>query len=146
MGEVLERWRWYIVALIAVPALVAATLCAVAMVGLGCLSPGDARRSVEWQVLVTIAAALGVGAALASSGAASAMAAAVVDATGAWGPIAALAVIYVLGTLLTELVTNNAAAVLMFPFCLETAQLLGVDPRPFLMALILSASASNHAF
>lgn len=43
---------------------------------------------------------------------------------------------------MTEVITNNAAAVLIFPFCLETARLYGVDPRPFLMALVLSASAS----
>jgi di/tricarboxylate transporter len=44
--------------------------------------------------------------------------------------------------LMTEMITNNAAAVLMFPFCLETAKLLDVSPRPFVMALVLAASAS----
>jgi di/tricarboxylate transporter len=112
------------------------------MVGFGCVSPGDARRSVEWQVLVTIAAALGVGAALQASGAATAVAGALVASTRAWGAIAALAAVYVIGSILTELVTNNAAAVLLFPFCLETARLYDADPRPFLIALILSASAS----
>ncbi|MCA9044471.1 MAG: anion permease, partial [Planctomycetaceae bacterium] len=107
-----------------------------------CISSGDARRSVEWQVLVTIAAAFGVGTALEKSGAATAIATSLVDSTQAWGPIAALAVIYVLGSILTELITNNAAAVLMFPFCIETARLYGADSRPFLIALILSASAS----
>ena len=53
-----------------------------------------------------------------------------------------IAVIYLLGSVMTELITNNAAAVLLFPFCLETAWLYGVNPRPFLIALILSASAS----
>jgi di/tricarboxylate transporter len=125
-----------------VPTLVAATLCAVAMVATGCISSGDARRSVEWQVLVTIAAAFGVGTALEKSGAATAIAAGLVDATQVWGPIAALAVIYLLGSVLTEMITNNAAAVLMFPFCLETARLYNADSRPFLIALILSASAS----
>jgi di/tricarboxylate transporter len=125
-----------------VPTLVAATLCAVAMVGTGCISSGDARRSVEWQVLVTIAAAFGVGTALDKSGAATTIAAGLVDATRVWGPIAAVAVIYLLGSILTELITNNAAAVLMFPFCLETARLYNADSRPFLIALILSASAS----
>ena len=125
-----------------VSTLVAAALAAVAMVALGCVSPGDARRTVEWQVLVTIAAALGVGSALAASGAATAIATALVESTRAWGPIAALAAIYVLGSGLTAMITNNAAAVLMFPFCLETARLYDADPRPFLVALILAASAS----
>jgi di/tricarboxylate transporter len=125
-----------------VPTLIAAALCAVLMVATGCISPGDARRSVEWQVLVTIAAAFGVGNALEKSGAATAIATTLVEHTQTWGPVAALAVIYALGSILTELITNNAAAVLMFPFCLETARLYGADPKPFLIGLILSASAS----
>ncbi len=125
-----------------VPTLIAATLVAVFMVAMGCISAGEARRSVEWQVLVTIAAAFGVGTALQNSGAATAIATTLVSATEAWGAIAALAAIYLLGSILTELITNNAAAVLLFPFCLETARLYDVSPRPFLIALVLSASAS----
>ncbi|MDR4507263.1 MAG: anion permease [Candidatus Brocadiaceae bacterium] len=112
------------------------------MVAMGCISAGEARRSVEWQVLVTIAASFGVGTALQNSGAATAIAGALVDATKEWGPIAALAAIYLLGSLLTELITNNAAAVLLFPFCLETARLYNASPRPFIIALVLAASAS----
>jgi len=70
------------------------------------------------------------------------IAASLVEATREWGPIAAIAVIYLLGSIMTELITNNAAAVLMFPFCLETARLYEASPLPFLMTLILSASAS----
>ncbi|WP_299469194.1 SLC13 family permease [uncultured Gimesia sp.] len=125
-----------------VPIVLSATLTAVLMVALGCISSGDAHRSVEWQVLITIAAAFGVGTALQNSGAATAIATTLVESTREWGPIAAIAVIYILGSIMTELITNNAAAVLMFPFCLETARLYGVNPRPFLIALILSASAS----
>jgi di/tricarboxylate transporter len=126
----------------AVPIVLSAALTAVLMVVLGCISPGDAHRSIEWQVLITIAAAFGVGSALQNSGAATVIAGALVNSTQAWGPIAALAAIYLLGSLLTELITNNAAAVLLFPFCLETARLYEVSPMPFLVALLLSASAS----
>ncbi|WP_417388825.1 SLC13 family permease [Gimesia sp.] len=124
------------------PIVLSATLTAVLMVVLGCISAGDARQSVEWQVLITIAAAFGVGSALQNSGAATVIAASLVEATREWGPIAAIAVIYLLGSIMTELITNNAAAVLMFPFCLETARLYEASPLPFLMTLILSASAS----
>ncbi|MAX40704.1 SLC13 family permease [Gimesia sp.] len=124
------------------PIVLSATLTAVLMVALGCISAGDARQSVEWQVLITIAAAFGVGTALQNSGAATVIAASLVEATREWGPIAAIAVIYLLGSIMTELITNNAAAVLMFPFCLETARLYQASPLPFLMTLILSASAS----
>ncbi len=125
-----------------VPVVVAAALVAILIVLFGCISPGDARRSVEWQVLVTIAAAFGVGSALENSGAATAIAEGLVNTTAIWGPLAALAVIYLLGSVMTELITNNAAAVLLFPFCLETARLYEVSPRPFLIVLALAASAS----
>lgn len=124
------------------PTHLAAGLAAVAMVGLGCISAGEARQSVEWQVLVTIAAAFGVGAALENSGAAATVAQHLFDSISVWGPIAALACIYLIGSILTELITNNAAAVLLFPFCLETAKLYDVSPRPFIIALTLAASAS----
>jgi di/tricarboxylate transporter len=124
------------------PIVVATALAAVLMVLLGCLSPNDATQSIEWQVLVTIAASFGVGAALHNSGAASTVAQFVVASTEIWGPVAAIAVIYCFGSLMTEVITNNAAAVLMFPFCLETARLYEADSRPFLIALALSASAS----
>jgi di/tricarboxylate transporter len=112
------------------------------MVAFGCIHSSDARRSVEWGVLVTIAAAFGVGTALHKSGAAVAIAGTFVEATRPWGPVAALAVIYLVASVVTEMVTNNAVAVLLFPFCLETARLYEVSSRPFLMALALAASAS----
>jgi di/tricarboxylate transporter len=112
------------------------------MILLGCISAADARQSIEWQVLITIAAAFGVGAALENSGVATIIATSLVETTHVWGPIAALATIYLLGSVMTEVITNNAAAILLFPFCLETARLYGVSPRPFLIALTLAASAS----
>jgi di/tricarboxylate transporter len=125
-----------------VPIVTSAALTAVLMVVLGCISSSEAHRSIEWQVLITIAAAFGVGSALQNSGAATAIATRLVESTQAWGPIAALAAIYLLGSLLTELITNNAAAVLLFPFCLETARLYNTSEMPFIVALLLSASAS----
>ena len=124
---------------------VAAIGAAVAMILLGCISGGDARQSIEWQVLLTVAASFAIGAALEETGAARYIAGGIVQATqscGSWAPWVALAAIYLLAMLMTEMITNNAAAVLMFPFCLETAKLLDVSPRPFVMALVLAASAS----
>ncbi len=121
---------------------IAASSIAFLMVMFGCISIGEARKSVEWQVLVAIASAFGVGAALQNSGAASAIAQALVDLTSIGGPIAALAGVYLLGSVMTEIITNNAAAVLLFPFCVEIARSYEVSPRPFVVALILAASAS----
>lgn len=125
-----------------VPKLVGAALVAVAMIATGCLSPGEARQSIELQVLVTIAASFGIGAALDESGAAAAIARLLVQATHLFGPVATLACVYLLASVMTEMITNNAVAVLLFPICLQTAALSGVDPRPFLMAMMFSASAS----
>lgn len=126
----------------ALPTVVAAALAAVLMIGFGCISTGEARKNIEWQVLVTIAAAFGVGAALENSGAASTIVDVVFGAIKHLGPIAAIACIYLLGSIITELVTNNAAAVLLFPFCLQTAKLYEVSPTPFIITLMLAASAS----
>jgi di/tricarboxylate transporter len=110
------------------------------MIATRCISTADARQSVEWPVLVAIAASLGVGAALERSGAAKFLAGGLVDVTSPFGPLATLAAIYLGTMLLNELITNNAAAALAFPFCLEAARLLGVSPRPFIMAVTLAAS------
>ncbi len=121
---------------------IAALLVAVLIVATGCLSSGDARKSIEWQVLITIAAAFGIGKAIENSGVDKILASVIVDFTQSLGPYAALAAIYMLTMIVTELITNNAAAVLVFPFCLKTAVLFDVDPMPFIIAVILAASAS----
>lgn len=125
-----------------VPTLVGAALIAMAMVATGCLSAGEARQSIELQVLITIAASFGIGTALEKSGAAEALANPLVHATSVMGPVGTLACVYLLTSMLTELITNNAAAVLLFPICVQTARLSDADPRPFIMALTFAASAS----
>ena len=121
---------------------IAAFLAASAMIGTGCLSSGDARRSIDWQVLITIAASFAVGTALERSGAAQTITQGIVGWIRPLGPLAALAVFYWVASGLTEVITNNAAAVLLFPFCVETAKQFDASPRPFLIALVLAASAS----
>ena len=125
-----------------IPIAVSTALAAVLMVACRCLSSDGARQSIEWPLLVTIAASFGVGAALQNSGSAAAVANVIAENTGSLGPLAALAILYFFASLLTEVITNNAAAVLLFPFCLELAKLYGVDSRPFLIGLTLAASAS----
>jgi di/tricarboxylate transporter len=110
------------------------------MVATGCISTSDARQSVDWSVLVMIAASFGLGTALEQSGAAKVIAEGLVNVTRPWGPLATLAAIYFGTMILNELITNNGAAALAFPFCLEAARLLGVNSRPFLMAVTLAAS------
>ncbi|MCI0335179.1 MAG: SLC13 family permease [Planctomycetes bacterium] len=126
-----------------VPILIGASLIAVLMIATGCLSAGEARQSIELQVLITIAASFGIGTALEKSGAAEAIANQLVHASSVFGPVGTLACVYILTSILTELITNNAAAVLLFPICIQAARLSdNVDPRPFVIALTFAASAS----
>jgi di/tricarboxylate transporter len=121
---------------------VSAILAAIAMIACRCITSSDARQSIDWPVLITIAASFGIGTALENSGAAGYVAGGLVGLTEHWGPIAAVAAIYLIVSILTELITNNAAAALMFPFCIATAQQLDCSPLPLVVALALAASAS----
>ena len=121
--------------------LVAALLAAGALLMTGCLRPAEARRAVDWQVLITIAAAFGLGNALQQTGLARTLAEELIALAGG-SPILTLAVVYLVTTVLTELITNNAAAVLVFPIALNAARGLGVDFTPFAMTLMFAASAS----
>jgi len=112
-----------------------------AMIMTGCINANSARRSIDWQILIIIAASIGIGVALNKTGAASAIAHQLVALAGA-EPLLALAVIYLVTVLCTELVTNNAAAVLMFPIALLTAQQLDVSIMPFIIAVMFAASCS----
>ncbi len=124
------------------PPPIAALLAAGGMVAARCISASDARHSVDWQTLVAIAGSLGVGVAMERSGLAAHLAHSIVQWTSAAGPVATLAAVTFTTILLTELVTNNAAAVLMFPLALHAAMELGTSPKPFVMALAIAASAS----
>ena len=118
-----------------------ACLAAGCMLLLGCCSTSQARRSIEWNVLLVIGAALGFGAALEKSGAASALSGMLLGLVRhrPWG---ALAMVYLATTVSTEIITNNAAAVLIFPIAMNTAARLGVSPMPFIMCIMIAASAS----
>jgi len=119
----------------------ASFLAAGLMVLTGCLPGGVARRSVVWQVLIVIAAAIGIGTALTKTGAATVIAEELVGAAQG-DPLMTLVIIYLLTVLCTELITNNAAAVLMFPIALTSAQQLGVNVLPFAIAIMFAASCS----
>jgi di/tricarboxylate transporter len=125
-----------------VPTVLAAFLIVAAMIAGRCISVPKARQALELQTLFAIAGAIALGQALLNSGAVHAVAHATVGTLGQWGPIAVLAGIAILTMVFTEIVTNTAAAALMFPLAVATAVDLGVDPRPFVMVVALIASAS----
>ncbi|MGA1262505.1 MAG: SLC13 family permease [Prochlorothrix sp.] len=121
--------------------LQAAIVAAIAMLITGCCSSDRAFQSIEWSVLLVIAAALGLSEALDTTGAAKAIAASVLTLTGQ-DPWIALVVIYGLTTIMTEVITNNAAAALIFPIALSISQELDVSFMPFVIAIMIGASAS----
>ncbi|MFH7244825.1 MAG: SLC13 family permease [Spirulina sp.] len=119
----------------------AATLAAVLMILTGCCSFQQAFRSIDWSVILVVAAALGLGKALEISGAASTLANGVLGVAGD-NPWLALALVYGITTLLTEVITNNAAAAVVFPIAFALSQSLGVSFIPFVVAIMIGASAS----
>jgi di/tricarboxylate transporter len=116
-------------------------LAAGAMVVTRCVSASVARRSIEWQILVVIGAALGIGKAMEASGAANSLAGLVIAAVDRFGPLGVLAAVYLVTWMTTEIMSNNAAAALMFPIAVAAARTLQADPRPFAIIVALAASA-----
>ncbi|TVT30947.1 SLC13 family permease [Marinobacter vinifirmus] len=121
--------------------LEAAFLAAGTMVVTGCITASRARRSVDLPVLVVIAASFALGNAMTVTGAAGWVAGSLLS-FGPLTPWLALALVYLLTALFTELITNNAAAVLMFPIAMAVSEQLGVSVIPFAIAVMFAASAS----
>jgi len=121
--------------------LKAAMLAAGLMIITRCTTGRIARRAVDWQVLVVIAASFGIATALQNSGAASAIAQWIVSFARDI-PWLALALVFAATALFSALATNNAAAVIMFPIALSTSAGLGVSFLPFAVTIMVAASAS----
>jgi di/tricarboxylate transporter len=109
------------------------------MLATNCCSVRSARRTIDWQVLLVIGAAIGIGRALQETGLAMFLAQSLIAVVGE-SPTMQLIAIYVATMALTEILTNNSAAVLMFPIALATAGQAGVDPMPFMVAMTIAAS------
>ncbi|HVM14945.1 MAG TPA: SLC13 family permease [Egibacteraceae bacterium] len=124
------------------PILQAALIAAFAIIATGALTMREARDAVDLDVIVVIAAAFGLGEAVAVTGLADRLAGLLVDGFAVFGILGALAGIILATIMLTELITNNAAAVLMFPIALATADAVGADARGFAIAVAVAASAS----
>ena len=122
-----------------VPMVAAALVAACGVVATRCISSTEARRSIEWESLLLIAASFGLARAMEKTGLAAAVAESTIAAAGDQ-PHLVLAAIYLVTMLFTELMSNNAAAVLTFPIAWQTAANLGVNPMPFVMAVTVAAS------
>ena len=122
-----------------VPMVAAALVAACGVVATGCISSTEARRSIEWESLLLIAASFGLARAMEKTGLAAAVAESTIAAAGDH-PHLVLAALYLVAMLFTELMSNNAAAVLTFPIAWQTAADLDVSPLPFVMAITVAAS------
>ena len=120
----------------------ASLLAAVALVALRVLTPAEARFAVDLNVVVVIGASFGLGAAIAESGLADQIALVFIRPLALLGDTVLLLGILLATMCLTELITNNAAAVLMFPVATAAAAQAGLDARGFAIAVALGASAS----
>ncbi|MDA8017835.1 MAG: SLC13 family permease [Thermoanaerobaculia bacterium] len=124
------------------PIVSAAVAGCLAMVLTRCLTLDEAYQAIDWKIIFLLGGVIGLGRALESSGLAGAAAGFLVDHFQVLGPIAVLSGFYLLTSLLTESMSNNATVVLLGPIAVGTAGALGVDPRPFLVAVTAAASAS----
>lgn len=125
-----------------IPIGVAAVIGAILVILTGCLDIRHAYKAVEWNVLFLIYGMLGLGLAIDKTGGAEWIAMGVVRVMEQFGPLAILASVYLLSSLLTEMVTNNAVAILLTPIVISIAASMEVDARPFLVAVMFGASAS----
>jgi di/tricarboxylate transporter len=107
-----------------------------------CIDPEDAFDAIDWRILFLIFGMLGLSLAIEQTGTADLIVLSVVRLLGDAGPLAILAAVYVLTSALTEMISNNAVAVLIGPIVISLALQLGYDPRPFIMAVMFAASAS----
>lgn len=121
--------------------LPAAVIAAGAMLISGCLNMESARRSIDYQVLLVIACAFGLGIAVQKVGLADIIAGQALLVAGG-DPWLMLVLIYLVTVLLTETITNNAAAIVMFPIAMSGAESLAVNAAPFAVAVMIAASAS----
>ncbi len=124
------------------PMLQASLLAAVGLVVFGVLTAGEARNAIDLDVIIMVAASFGLGSAMENSGLAAVLADGIVSAFAGFGPLGVLLGIILATSLVTELITNNAAAALIFPIAWATANRIGADPRLFCIVVATMASTS----
>lgn len=124
------------------PIMVAALLGCIFLIITGCITMEESYRAIDWKVIFLLAGAMSLGIAMDESGAAVLLSGLLIDGAGAWGPTAVVSILYLITVILTSVMSNNASAVLLAPIAIAGAVAMGVDARPFLMAITFAASSS----
>ena len=118
-----------------------AFLAAAAMLLCRCCTPDQAMKSINWDILLVFAGSVVLGLAIQKTGIAERLATGILDVCGT-NPIVVMTVICLVGTFITEFISNTAAGAMFFPIMYEAAEKMGYDPYPFLIALMISVSSS----
>jgi len=124
------------------PIVALAVIAATFVVFTGCLSAKEAYEAIQWPLLILIFAMLAIGLALEQTGAMKWMVEALISVSDSLGPLGLLIVVYAVTSLATEFMSNNAAAILLTPIAIGVALGAGLDPKPFVVAVMLAGSAS----
>lgn len=119
-----------------------ALIAATAVVAFGCLDHQEAYQSIQWDILMLIFGMLALGIALEKTGAAALIVSFLGLVSQNTGPLVLLILVYAFTSIVTEIMSNNAAAILITPLAIGLAQQIGIDPRPFIVAVMFAASAS----
>lgn len=115
-------------------------IAALLMVYMNVLDIDDAYKAIDWKIIFLIAGMIPLGTAMELTGATDVIADAIVSTVGQYGPLAVLMGVYVLAVIMTEVLSNAAAAVLIVPLAIEIALGLGVNPRAFVMGVVMAIS------
>jgi di/tricarboxylate transporter len=124
------------------PIALTAFIAAAVIILTGCLKPDKIISSLNLPILLVIAGAIGVGQAMEVTGLAKSGGSLILDVSSSFGFIAVIIAIYLTTNILTEMITNNAAAVLMFPIAIIAAYEIGMDPHAAAVTVAMAASAS----
>ena len=128
-------------ALNVLPLLQSAFLAAMAMLIFRCCNPDQAMKAINWDILMVFAGSVVLGIAIQKTGIAERLAFGILDVCGS-NPIVVMAAICFVGTFITEFISNTAAGAMFFPIMYQSAEQLGYEPYPFLIALMVSVSSS----
>jgi len=128
-------------ALNVLPLLQCAFLAAMAMLIFKCCNVDQAMKSINWEILMVFAGSVVLGIAIQKTGIAERLAFGILDVCGT-NPIVVMTAICLVGTFITEFISNTAAGAMFFPIMYEAAEKLGYEPYPFLIALMISVSSS----
>ena len=124
------------------PIVLTAIAGVIAMVATGCVSKGDMYADVSWDVIFLLAGVIPLGIAMTKSGAAEWLSSLLAIHAGDLHPVFLLMALYLITTLLTELVSNNASVVILVPVAISLGELLGLNPIPLTLAVMFAASTS----